>query len=125
MAAYVAQQRPALGMVLESTATNAQDWANANIPWYAKPFITIEMSAALREIDTTKAMSKFTNAGLVMVGEQDKITPPNLGKRVFDSIPATNKKMLTIARVGHNGVLTHPDTATAYCDFLSKLSPKS
>ena len=121
MAAYVAQQRPALGMVLESTATNAQDWANANMPWYARPFLSIEMSAALREIDNTLAVSNYAGGSLVMVGDDDKTTPPELGKKVFDAIPSSTKKMLTIAGAGHNGVLAHPDTAPAYCDFIAKL----
>jgi pimeloyl-ACP methyl ester carboxylesterase len=121
MAAYVAQQRPAFGMVLESTASNAQDWANANIPWYARPFVTIEMSAALREIDNTVAVSTFTGGSLVMVGNQDKVTPPELGKKVFDAIPGQSKKMLIIAGAGHSGVLAHPDTASTYCGFISKL----
>ena len=125
MAAYVAQKRPALGLVLESTATNAKDWANANIPWYARPFVRLEMSPALREIDNAEATSNFTNAVLVMVGDQDKVTPPNLGKKVFDSIPTSHKKMLTIKGVGHNGVLTHPNTTQTYCDFIATLSQKS
>lgn len=125
MAAYVAQNRPALGLVLESTATNAQDWANANMPWYGRPFVTIEMSPALREIDNTLAVSKFTGGSLVMVGDHDKTTPPELGKKVFDAIPSSSKKMLTIAGAGHNGVLAHPDTRLAYCDFIATLTSKN
>lgn len=125
MAAYVAQQRPALGMVLESTASNALDWANANTPWYARPFLTIQVSPALAEIDNTLAVSKYAGASLVMVGDQDRITPAELGKKVLDAIPGAPKKMLTIAGAGHNGVLTHVDTAPAYCDFIAKLAEKS
>lgn len=125
VAGYVAQQRPALGLVLESTANNVQDWANANLPWYAKPFLSLEINAALRELDNTQASSKVTGGSLVMVGDQDKVTPSELGKKVFDSIPSPSKKMLIIAGAGHMGVLTHPDTAPAYCDFITKLAPKS
>lgn len=124
IAAYVAQQRPALGMVLESTASNVLDWANANMPWYARPFVRIQMSAALREMDNTLAVSKFTGGSLVMVGDHDKTTPPELGKKVFESIPASPKRMLTIIGAGHDGVLAHPDTAPAYCDFITKLAVK-
>jgi pimeloyl-ACP methyl ester carboxylesterase len=125
VAGYVAQQRPALGLVLESTANNVQDWANANLPWYAKPFLSLEINPALSELDNTQTSSKVTGASLVMVGDQDKVTPPELGKKVFDSIPSPSKKMLVIAGAGHMGVLAHPDTTPAYCDFITKLTSRN
>ena len=125
VAGYVAQQRPALGLVLESTANNVQDWANANLPWYAKPFLSLEISPALRELDNTQASFKVTGGSLVMVGDHDKITPSVLGRKVFDSIPSPSKKMLIIAGAGHMGVLAHPDTAPTYCAFITTLAPKS
>lgn len=122
IAAYVAQQRPVLGMVLESTATNPEDWADANIPWYVAPFMKIQISPSLGEIDNSVAVSKFSGASLVMVGAQDKITPPRLGQKVFDSIPSASKQMLTIDGVGHNGVLEHPASKPAYCKFIKQLA---
>lgn len=122
VAAYVAQQRPVLGMVLESTATNPADWADANIPWYVLPFMKLQISPSLGAIDNSVAVSKFSGASLVMVGAQDKITPPRLGQRVFDAIPSASKQMLIIAGVGHNGVLKHPASKPAYCKFIQQLA---
>lgn len=122
IAAYVAQQRLARALVLESTTTNALDWANANTPWYARPFVSIELSAPLRGIDTIAALRDFGGASLVLIGERDRTTPPALAHKVYQAIPGRAKSELLVAGAGHNDVLTHPDTAPAYCAFVRRAS---
>lgn len=121
IAAYVAQQRPVDGLVLESTATNAYDWAVANTPWYAKPFVKIELSPSLQNIDNAAAVSTYHGHSLVLLGEFDKITPQELGRRVYQAIPDTHKQLVVSPGGGHNGLLFRPDVIGAYCSFVQSM----
>ncbi|MBY0572460.1 MAG: lysophospholipase [Undibacterium sp.] len=118
MAAYVAQNRVTDGVVLESTASNPLDWAQANIPWYARPFVGIELSPDLKVIDNVAAARQHRAPALVMVGEQDRTTPPELGRKVFAAFPNAASQFLLVHDVGHNGVMKKDQAKTAYCAFL-------
>ena len=121
MAAHVAQARPVLGTVLESTATSVEDWAEANIPWYARPFLRIDMEASLRQVDNRTAAARFPSATLVIAGGRDKTTPPRLGRKVFDAIPRSDKQFLLLEQAGHNDALRSEGAGAAYCGFVRNL----
>jgi pimeloyl-ACP methyl ester carboxylesterase len=120
--ASVAQQRPAQALVLESTATSPMDWAKANIPWYARPFVTINVTPQLAAVDNVAAVSAFRGPGLVLVGENDRITPAALGKRVYDVMPGSQKEMVIARGAGHNDVLASQATRQDYCAFIDKIA---
>lgn len=118
VAAYVAQQRPVHGLVLEATANNALDWAKANVPWYASPFIRVEVSESLRQIDNTRALARFTQPSLILAGEQDRVTPVRLGRKVFDAMGGSAKQIVVVAGAHHNDLLAHPEAMAAYCKLV-------
>jgi len=118
MAAHVAQARPVLATVLETTATTAQELVESNIPWYAGPFVRIEMDASLRQVDNRSAAAGFRSPALVIVAGQDRMTPPRLGKKVFDAIPRADKQLLLLEKATHNGALRSGDAGAAYCKFV-------
>lgn len=123
IAAYVAQQRPAVrGLVLESTTTNARDWANSMMPWYAWPFVRVELSEPLRGIDNVVAASGYAGPALVLEGSDDKVTPPRLARQVYDALPSSAKRMVMVPGAGHNGVLSSAAVRPAYCEFVRQLA---
>ncbi|MFZ6757182.1 alpha/beta hydrolase [Undibacterium sp. Ji50W] len=121
IAGYVAQHRQLDGLVLESTASNAMDWALANMPWYAKAFVTIELSPALQDIDNTRAVAGFRGKSLVLVGDQDQITPLALGRKVYDALPSADKRFMVSSGGGHNGLMRRTDMVDAYCGFVRSI----
>ena len=121
IAAYVAQFRPARALVLESTATNPQDWAIANTPWYFRPFVSIEVAPELALVDNLVAVSAYTGPSLLLIGGQDVITPPTLANRVFVAMRGSPKVLLVAQGAGHNDVLDDTKIAQKYCEFLGKL----
>jgi pimeloyl-ACP methyl ester carboxylesterase len=123
MAAHVAQARPVLATVLETTATSAQELVESNIPWYAGPFVRIEMEASLRQVDNRNAATRFRSPTLVIVAGQDRMTPPRLGKKVFDAIPRQDKQLLVLDKAGHNGALRSDGAGAAYCKFVRAVQP--
>jgi pimeloyl-ACP methyl ester carboxylesterase len=118
MAAHVAQSRPVLATVLETTATSAEELIESNIPWYAWPFVRIEMEPSLRQVDNRAAATHFQSAALVIAAGQDKMTPPRLGKKVFDAIPRQDKQFLLLDKAGHNDALRTDGASAAYCNFV-------
>ncbi|MFZ6744795.1 alpha/beta hydrolase [Undibacterium sp. JH2W] len=118
MAAYVAQQRQPDGLVMESTANNAYDWASANMPWYARPFVSIELSPVLKNIDNAAALSAYTGNSLLVMGDKDKVTPLELGQKVYAAIPQGNKRLFVSAGGEHDGLLDRGDVQATYCSFV-------
>ena len=118
MAAHVARNRPADGLVMESTANNVYDWAMANNPWFARPFVSIELSPSLKNIDNAVALAAYRGNSLVLMGDKDKVTPMELGQKVFAAIPAGNKYQFVSPGGDHNGLLLRPDVQAAYCRFV-------
>lgn len=122
VAAYVAQQRPAVrALVLESTTTNVRDWGNARMPWYVWPFVRLEIDPALQGIDNVATVAGYAGPALVLEGEEDRITPPRLARQVYAALPSPSKQLLMVAGAGHNDVLTNAAVPPAYCAFLGRL----
>jgi uncharacterized protein len=121
MAAYVAQARPVLGAVLETTATSVTELAEARIPWYAKPFVRIDLEASLRQVDNRLAASRFRSPALVVAAGKDDTTPAWMGQKVFDAIPRTDKRLLVLDEAGHNNALRSQAAIASYCQFVEGL----
>ncbi|WP_229507685.1 alpha/beta fold hydrolase [Massilia sp. Dwa41.01b] len=112
------QARPVLAAVLETTATNATGLVESQLPWYARPFVSIEMAAPLRQADNLAAAARFAAPTLVIAAGKDRTTPPRMGKAVFDAVPRSDKRWLLLEDAGHNGALHAPGAGAAYCDFV-------
>lgn len=122
MAAYLAQERPVLAAILETTATSAQDLAESQVPWYAWPFVRIDVSPSLRQIDNRTAALRFHAPTLVIAAGRDKMTPAPLGRKVFDAIPRQDKQFLLLEEAGHNDALEAKGAGDAYCKFVRDVS---
>jgi hypothetical protein len=121
IAAHLAQARPVLGTVLETTATSAEDLVASRIPWYARPFVRVELDPSLRQVDNRSAAAGFRSSALVIAAGRDKMTPPALGRKVFDTIPRQDKQFLLLEKADHNGALATEGAGAAYCAFVRRL----
>lgn len=119
MAAYVAQQRPAArALVLEATGTNVQEWADVIVPWYVKLFVRVEVDDALREVDNVAALAHYRGPSLVLSGENDRQTPPSLGRKVYEAIPGKSKRWFLAKGAGHNAIFSHKEVGPVYCALV-------
>lgn len=121
MAAYVAQARPVLGTVLETTATSVTELVQSQIPWYAKLFVRIDMEASLRQVDNRIAAGRFLAPALVVAAGQDNTTPAWMGKKIFEAIPRKDKRLLVLDAAGHNNALRSQGAIETYCNFVQGL----
>lgn len=119
VAAQVARRRDVAVLVLEGTTTNARDMVNGSIPWYFKPFVSVQLAPTLQAIDNTDVVSHVQAPTLMLTGDQDQTTPPRLALKVFDALAAKRKQFVLAPGAGHDNALSHPATAPALCPFLS------
>ena len=119
IAAHVAAHRPDVrGLVLETTATNATDWAQRNVPWYARPFVQVKLADSLKAVDNQASVRQYSGPALVLAAGRDRMTPPELGRKVYEALPGAQKRWMLVEQAGHNSVLRNADAHAAYCDFV-------
>lgn len=120
MAGHVAAHRPTGGVVLESSATTAEDYARAQVPFLARPFVRLDISESLRRQGNLQHMDALDEPLLLLVGERDDATPARFSRELFQAstLPAGRKRLAVVEGAGHNDVLEHPAAVAAYRAFL-------
>jgi hypothetical protein len=53
----------------------------------------------------------------------DRVTPVNLGRKVFDAIGGGAKQLVVAQGASHSDILKHSDALAAYCGFLGSDDP--
>jgi fermentation-respiration switch protein FrsA (DUF1100 family) len=95
VAVEVATQRPAAGVILESTFTSARDVARV-----AYPFLPVKFVIRAK-FDSIGKIGKVRAPLLVMHGDQDSIIPIELGRKLYEAAPEP-KEFYTIVGADHN-----------------------
>lgn len=124
MAGHVAARRPTAGLVLEGSATSAEEFAAAQIPWFAKPIIRLEISPGLQGQGNLQYMDAIEEPLLVLVGEKDTVTRPVFSRRLFEAstLSTSQRRLAVIPGATHNNTMQQPATIRAYREFLSLTS---
>lgn len=117
-AGAVASVRAVDGLVLESTATNIEEWTNVLVPWYARPFVRVNISSELKLLDNLKVVKKSAAPLLILVGKEDSQTPPWLSEKLFSNAASKKKYLFILDGAGHNNVPLHEKFSTIYKAFL-------
>ena len=123
LAGDVAEQRVAAGLVLESTGSNAKEWSRALVPWYARPFVRVDMAESLQVLDNHRAVAAHRGALLVMVGAEDSQTPPLMSRRLFASAARDGafKRLHIASGRGHEGVMGDAAALEHYARLVDAL----
>jgi hypothetical protein len=88
-------------VVLDSAATNVQEWAANLMPWYAAPFVTLKVTASLAEIDAEAAVRRVQTPLLIVVGDADDVTPTAFSRRLFAASRSPIKELHVFRGAGH------------------------
>ena len=120
-AGHVAAHRAAAGVVLESSATTAEQWVAAGTPGIAKPFVKVDIAETLRGRGNLANMARIEEPVLLLVGAKDGTTPPSLsrGLHAASPLPEGRKMLRIIPGAGHSDVMTKPAAIAAYRRFLA------
>jgi fermentation-respiration switch protein FrsA (DUF1100 family) len=124
VAGEVAAKRATAGVILESSATTAEEWAAARVPLAAKPFVRIRLEEKLKGRGNLSRMRDIEEPLLLLVGAQDRTTPPRLSERLYaaSTSPSSRKTLVVVPGAGHNDVLAHSSAAEAYGAFLRRVA---
>lgn len=123
VAGHVAANRPSAGVVLESSATTAEDWMKAATPGLARPFLKVRIDEALKGRGNLSNMARIEEPLLILVGARDGTTPPPLSRALYAAspLPPGRKTLFEVPGANHVDVMTKPPAIAAYRAFLGRL----
>ncbi|MFZ5843457.1 MAG: alpha/beta hydrolase [Pseudomonadota bacterium] len=123
IAGHVAKQRPVDALILEGSATNAEDWADATTPFIAKPFISVEIEPKLLAINNKDNLTSLRAPVLIVVGENDSQTPPSLAKKLYaEATQARYRNYVEVPDLGHFSALRTTEFGKAFVALREQLS---
>ena len=123
IAGHVAAHRPSGGVVLESSATTTEDWANANLRGAARMFVRLDIAESLRGRGNLANMPRIEEPLLILAGARDRTTPPRLSRALYDAspLPPGRKTLFVAPAAAHSDVMLQAETIAAYRSFLAGL----
>ncbi|MBB1398500.1 alpha/beta hydrolase [Pseudoalteromonas sp. SG44-8] len=125
IAGYVTTKRNIDGLVLEGSITNVQEMTDTRVPWYAKPFITINYSDGLLEFDNLKIVKQYKSPLLIITGENDTQTPISLAKSLFKHAASSQKQLYIASGKHHGDTLNGTELKPHYEVLLTQLTSNS
>jgi uncharacterized protein len=78
VAAQLAQERRADGVVLEATPPSVRAWADSRIPVVLKPTMRLRIEPQLAHVDAVAALERFRGKLLLLASPADDIVPARL-----------------------------------------------
>ncbi|MDZ7400304.1 MAG: lysophospholipase [candidate division KSB1 bacterium] len=124
IAAFVANERPAAGLVLECPVTDAKDWTSRLVPWFLKPLVRFEIEPALLENSNVKRLATIETPLLILAGGNDQITPSGMAEKLFQIAKSSDKQLKIIADGGHNNLPQKEEYKAALAGFYEKIFGK-
>lgn len=123
VAAQLAAEQPVDGVVLESTSPDVTSWARSQVPWFAKPFVRLDLEPELARIDNVRALARFSGRILVLAGEKDSRAPPALSRKIARGLAAHGRKieLREFAGAGHGEIYRSPQFQPTIDRFLANL----
>jgi dienelactone hydrolase len=123
LAAQVARERAADGLVLEATAANAASWARSRIPWHLKPIVRPRIDPELADIDAPSALAKFRGQVLVLGSEADRRAPESLSREIFKRLAhyGVRAQLIVFSRASHGEINKSKAFTAVFRDFLNRL----
>jgi len=119
IAGQLAKKEAVGALVLQGSATNVDDWIDKKIPWYTKPFFTIEVDEAFRAVDNKIVVADYYRGPLLIIGgENDQQVPAELSQLLYNASKSVNKKLMIVDNADHGSMLDNPEELEIYKQFL-------
>lgn len=110
-------------LILETTARNAAEVAAAWKPWWAGPFIRIDVAQSLASYDSAAAAKTFGGPVLVLGARRDDTLPVRLSRSLASAAEALGADVTYVefAEAGHRTVPDAADFAATVNAFLQPI----
>ena len=120
VAAHVAAERSPELLILEGTAASASQMMKSLVPWFAKPFIFIDIAPSLARYDNVTRLRDFQGNTLLLAGSTDSQTKPAIMRQLNDGLHRNGVavQFRTIEGRGHGDVLGSLQAQEAISSFL-------
>ena len=107
------------GAILMATFTTMRDLVRASMPWYYRPFVTVNLAADLDTLNTTKAVAGYRGPLLIVAGQQDVTTPPGMARAIHDAsaTASVGKHLIIVPGADHDSVQDAVETRVALLRF--------
>jgi hypothetical protein len=123
VAARTGCSQPAAGVILEGAISNAiemKEVVKSNAPWYVRWFVKLDADSSVLTIDNIQQVQHLTKPLLIVVGENDNITPPEMGQKVCNAAASSNKRFEIISKGEHNDLyFTNDGRRDSYIKVVS------
>lgn len=123
LAPYLARERRVDGLVLEATAPNVPSWVASQVPWFAKPFVRVDISQDLVAIDGVEALRNYTGRVLLLAGGKDREAPAALTKQIEKRLKEAGRavRYVEFPTAGHGEIHSLPEFQSTLASFLAEL----
>ncbi len=120
-ATWVATQRPAAALVLESPLTNVEALLDHLTPWLVDLFVSFEVDPSLEAENNEARVAEVETRVLILVGEDDKVTPKVMAEDLHAAAPE-GSRLVVIPGHGHNDLPSTTPYRDAYRTLVGSLS---
>lgn len=121
VAGNIAINKEASALILEASATNASDWVDEIMPWYAKMFTRISIDEKFNIAGNENVVQQYKKPLFILVGENDEVTPVILNQKLFDLSISQNKEFFIAKNARHGNALLNKDAKAALKSFIDKI----
>jgi len=111
------------GVIIETSARNAREVAEAWTPWYAAPFVRIEIAEGFGDIDVASALKGFKGPVLVLGGEKDATLPVQLARSVGKALKdeGVAAEYVEFKGGGHSDLIVQDEFAATISAFFARI----
>ncbi len=119
------------GYYIISTFSSSKElagvWQKELIPWYAKPFVKVEVDPQVFTLDNYVSIEKVKVPIVIVHGTIDTTIPFWMSQRLFDACPTSEKLLIKVEGANHNNILSKKEgyienTIAALGTLLNRLS---
>lgn len=123
VAAQIAKTETIDALVMQGSATNVDEWIDEKMPWYSKPFLTIEVDEAFHTVDNKDVLASYYKGPLLVIGgEEDEQVPVELSKSLYSASQSAHKKLMLVEKANHQNMLDGDDQISVYKQFLTTIN---
>jgi len=119
LSAYVADQKPVSGYILENPITEVSNWTRKMLPWILRPFIRFDIETDIKQQSNLERVASTNHPLLIFAGSNDIITPYWMAEDLYDASASTDKQLVKIAGGTHNDLPSFEIYRTRLKEFFS------
>lgn len=124
IAGHVATNRALGGLVLESSATSAEEWVEGfkDRPFWVRK---VGVDSTLAGKGNSGAMASLDEPVLIVVGKNDTTTRPEMSYALFEQavVPESSKELLVVDGAGHMNATKGAPYRDAFLRLLERVQP--